>query len=478
MSDRQFERAVNDWFEDGTDRVPEPAIEAVLLAVRTTPQERDLRIPWRPFEMPVNRMVSFAAAALVVVVGAVGLLTLTRQPDGVAAPTTTPTVTTTPTAAPTPASTPATSAATSGPPATIDVPAGFTTFTSPVYGYTVVYPDGWQTSPATSAGRSDQFVTADNDFGVDVGKRPAGGADVSTVAGLTAFAQTLCVQDSLGACDTYPDRVEELCLDAGGDACRPAILVHSQGKDPADEGEYAFFGDWANAPAGGTPTDVVVVASGRGDTYPAAAPFGGAVNLVKTMLRTFGVTASGGAVSAPGFVSFTSPLYGFTLQYPEGWVATPATVSALAGGGGDASSDTFVSPDNDIGFGARIVPVGDGSDVSTVSGLIAWAQADCTRNGLGGCDTWPDRVEVLCLRGSQPCAPAIIVHSEGKDPAEEGEYAYFGDPTSIVDSASPSAVVVVGVGRGDAYPGAARFGGAVALLKKAMEPMGIEEPGA
>ena len=31
-----FERAVRDWLEDGSDRTPRPAIDAVLLAVKTT----------------------------------------------------------------------------------------------------------------------------------------------------------------------------------------------------------------------------------------------------------------------------------------------------------------------------------------------------------------------------------------------------------------------------------------------------------
>ena len=36
--DRAFERAVDDWLEDGSDRTPRPAVDAVLLAIKTTPQ--------------------------------------------------------------------------------------------------------------------------------------------------------------------------------------------------------------------------------------------------------------------------------------------------------------------------------------------------------------------------------------------------------------------------------------------------------
>jgi hypothetical protein len=47
MSDQLFERAVRDWLDDGSDKTPPTAIEAVLLAAKTTPQERVLGIPRR-----------------------------------------------------------------------------------------------------------------------------------------------------------------------------------------------------------------------------------------------------------------------------------------------------------------------------------------------------------------------------------------------------------------------------------------------
>ncbi len=49
--DRAFERATREFLEDGSDRTSAATIDAVLLAVRTTPQERDLRIPWRTAPM-------------------------------------------------------------------------------------------------------------------------------------------------------------------------------------------------------------------------------------------------------------------------------------------------------------------------------------------------------------------------------------------------------------------------------------------
>ena len=46
-SKRDFDRAVDQWLDEGSDATPPEVIDAVLLAVRSTPQERDLRVPWR-----------------------------------------------------------------------------------------------------------------------------------------------------------------------------------------------------------------------------------------------------------------------------------------------------------------------------------------------------------------------------------------------------------------------------------------------
>ena len=77
MSDQLFERAVRDWLEDGSDRTPRPAIDAVLLAVKTTRQERDLRIPRRFTQMPTYMRLA-AGIAIVPMHG----LTLTTLPRG------------------------------------------------------------------------------------------------------------------------------------------------------------------------------------------------------------------------------------------------------------------------------------------------------------------------------------------------------------------------------------------------------------
>jgi len=94
--DTAFERATRELMELGSDRTPDTTIDAVLLAVRTTPQERDLRIPWRNAPMSnLTRLV--AAIAIIVVVGVAALIAINRGPNvgGLAAPT--PTATPAPT---------------------------------------------------------------------------------------------------------------------------------------------------------------------------------------------------------------------------------------------------------------------------------------------------------------------------------------------------------------------------------------------
>ncbi|MEO8470293.1 MAG: hypothetical protein ABI573_11585 [Chloroflexota bacterium] len=74
-NDRAFERATRDWLEAGSDRTPYATIDAVLLAVRTTPQERDLRIPWRTPTMPKSlRLAAMLAIVAIVGIGASMLL--------------------------------------------------------------------------------------------------------------------------------------------------------------------------------------------------------------------------------------------------------------------------------------------------------------------------------------------------------------------------------------------------------------------
>ncbi len=106
--DRAFERATRDWLESGSDRTSSATIDAVLLAIRTTPQERGQRIPWRTITM--SKSMRFALTLAAVVVIGVGALALLRNvpPVGVEptpSPTASSTATATATAGPSPTAT-------------------------------------------------------------------------------------------------------------------------------------------------------------------------------------------------------------------------------------------------------------------------------------------------------------------------------------------------------------------------------------
>jgi len=127
MSDRQFERAVLDWLGDGSDRTPPAAIDGVLLAVKTTPQERDLRIPWR-FTRMTTTMRLAAGIAIVAVLG-VGALQLLGSGFSVGSK--------------------ATPSPTTPPPPTQLPASELVPFTSAQYGYTISVIKGWGAVVAT-----------------------------------------------------------------------------------------------------------------------------------------------------------------------------------------------------------------------------------------------------------------------------------------------------------------------------------------
>ena len=151
MSDQLFERAVRDWLDDGSDRTPPPAIDAVLLAVKTTRQERDLRIPRRFTQMPTYiRLV--AGIAIVAVVGVGVLFYSNREPGVGGQPTPTPPPTALPSASPTPS------------PLDTSV---WVPYTSERYGVTIAHPDGWAENPADRDWNFDMYGTVDEKGAVD-----------------------------------------------------------------------------------------------------------------------------------------------------------------------------------------------------------------------------------------------------------------------------------------------------------------------
>ena len=143
MSDRAFETAVRSWLHAGSDVTPPAAIDAVLLAVKTTPQERSLWIPRRFNRM--SNMTRLAAALAVLVIAGVGAFSLVGGgPPGAS-----------PTHSPSP-----TSPLTPSPGATLSFGSEFS---SAVFGYAAWYPDTWRAEAGTTRGTAADIAITESD---------------------------------------------------------------------------------------------------------------------------------------------------------------------------------------------------------------------------------------------------------------------------------------------------------------------------
>jgi hypothetical protein len=278
------ERILDVYLAPEADRLPDRVLEAALADIARTPQRRALRVPWRFPTMPaISRATGIAAVALVVVVGAGGLIYLnSRAPSGSGA-STPPTSSDAPTTAPTLAPT-ATAAPTPTPSAWDPAPGitGWTAYTSEVYGITFGYPDHWHVeAPATRTWQAgdpfdfgsfaDIFISPDNDVAlylfrmvvepdVDIGSRDSLGA--------------LVCELEASHCEAISDRAEPMCL--GRVACLPAVLV------PGPGGIFAYFADPETRM-------VTIVSVGRRDSFAGSAQYGGSVQLLRSVLTTMDV---------------------------------------------------------------------------------------------------------------------------------------------------------------------------------------------
>ncbi len=135
IDDRSLERSARSWIEEGLTAAPPHAVEAALLRIETTPQERDWHVPWRFRTMTLPaRLVAAAVIGALVIAGAVALGGLGA---GRSAPTPTPT-------------TAPSSAVVSPSTGTIVAPPLAETFASSRYGYSVKYPTGWAVVPSNT----------------------------------------------------------------------------------------------------------------------------------------------------------------------------------------------------------------------------------------------------------------------------------------------------------------------------------------
>jgi hypothetical protein len=90
--DRSLERAARSWLEAGPTQAPDRAVEAALLQIQTTSQERDLRIPWRLPKMTTPARVAAAAVIGVLAIGGAFYMLSPGGRSNVGAPTSSPSV--------------------------------------------------------------------------------------------------------------------------------------------------------------------------------------------------------------------------------------------------------------------------------------------------------------------------------------------------------------------------------------------------
>jgi hypothetical protein len=278
------ERILGAFLAPEHDQLPDRVLEASLTHIARTPQRRALRVPWRFPTMPaLSRSTGVAVVALVAAIGAGGLLYLSsKTPIG-------------PGGTPTPSATQS-GTATAAP--SLPGPT-WSQYTSRIYDVPMDFPDGWSITPATRQWAAGDSLTADTwpwadalvspgpgdaSIGLLVWEMPEGdGFDIETPRGLASWAEHQCAAFGRTSCDGFTRDAKQLCLATTyfQDRCGAAILV------PTATAQYAFFPDTSSFLFG--PDMVRVVVVGREDGFPAAAPFGGAVGLLQTFLRSMDV---------------------------------------------------------------------------------------------------------------------------------------------------------------------------------------------
>jgi hypothetical protein len=229
--DPLFDPRLANWLEEDDSTAPEQALEIVLASFPSIKQRRAVRVPWRTTSMSSTLRLGLAAA--VVVAAALGSVYFlgSRSNSSVGGPgTQAPTVAPSPTAAP------------SESPAAVTTRPNWTTFTSPLYGYTVDHPTAFQAAAATEewplgeiVGKEEPWV---DKFFAAVGQTTfVGIASQQLPAGLAAEAALTAYQEQV---------TERLCavpLDAWTDTTvldAPASRAEfSCGDSPAVE--YAWI---------------------------------------------------------------------------------------------------------------------------------------------------------------------------------------------------------------------------------------------
>jgi hypothetical protein len=286
--DQAFERATQAFLDEGSDRTSAATIEAVLLAVRTTPQERDLRIPWRtvPMSTPMRFVAAIAAVIVIGVALLVGLNLGTGSSNvggpGGASPTPAPTPSVPP---PSPSSQPSAAAGT----------ASWTTYTSNRYGFSIGHPSDWTERPSVStwvlpAGNGSAGAGGPDD---PMGTSTEGFIAPGEVVLVSAWSAAVPPGTSAAAwIQAYCPKATTPCTGIAAQSVAVSMDGHT--------GSLVRFGDDVEA-FFLVNNRMYIVGEWLADGDPVIAGYGGGTKLVENFLSTMHLLPGGPAVSAsPG----------------------------------------------------------------------------------------------------------------------------------------------------------------------------------
>jgi hypothetical protein len=165
-------------------------------------------------------------------------------------------------------------------------------------------------------------------------------------------------------------------------------------------------------------------------------------------------------------------VYGVTFSFPSDWdIHAPAEHKWRSGEPvvSDAWpwADTFASPDPDgsqIGLWYFQVAAPKDADLASWDGLAVAVDAVCSEPTILGC---PGQTALtkMCVGGASSCTPAVVF----LDSLYQQPNAFIADPQKGV-------ITVFQLGRPDDYPSAARYGGAMALLKAIVAQVDVRVP--
>ena len=338
----EFDQRIADWLEVDPRLAPPGVMSTVLAALPSIPQaRRGLLAPPSRFSQMTSSMRAAAAVAIVAIVG-VGVLAFNSLSADIGRPT------------------PAPSASSSSAPSV--------SFTSPLYGYSVDMPAEWVVTTATIPW--PEGATCCRDTYRDAFEAPRSLA--TDFDGVVVAVQP--VPDGMSADDWLVQHAHQQASSARD--C----------KGPVE--------DWVDATVGSLAirrldlecegirlSDVAFVVDGTGYVMSGNGP------VIEAFLGTF-------RAGAPS-VSFTSPLYHYTVDVPAGLVITPATLgwperTTLT----TAFMDRFAAsqsqdPDFDDVFVAA-QPIPDGMTAGEWLRMNAEQQAASPRDCKGPAEDWVD----------------------------------------------------------------------------------------